>query len=118
MSIKVKGNPFPEGYTCIRCGKCCLYRHFMMTLSATSEDVSRWKREERYDILKYVSTISPDVHDLWVKNGEESHRCPFVRKDRGKPTYRCGIYETRPEVCKGYPHGKKCLNWQNLDEER
>ena len=42
--------------------------------------------------------------DLWVseRTGEEATRCPFVRKDRNRPTYRCTIYDTRPEVCRNY----------------
>ena len=97
--------PLPAwvGSACTRCGKCCLDEHYMLTLSATDEDVARWEDEGHEDILQYVDTIKPGVHDLWIKDGEELARCPFVRKDKGKPTYRCTIYETRPEACRKYP---------------
>jgi Fe-S-cluster containining protein len=88
---------------CTRCGKCCLDEHYMLTLSATDEDVARWEEEGREDILQYVDTVKPGTHDLWIRDGEELARCPFVRKDKGKPTYRCTIYETRPEACRKYP---------------
>ena len=43
--------------------------------------------------------------DLWVtSDGDELSRCPFLRKDRKGGKYKCGIYDTRPEACRGYPH--------------
>jgi len=42
--------------------------------------------------------------DLWISptTGEERPRCPFVRKDSNRLTYRCTIYDTRPQVCRDY----------------
>lgn len=88
---------------CTRCGKCCLNEHYMMTLTATARDVARWQREGRDDILRYVAKVRPGLYDLWVDDGVELSRCPFLRKDRGAATYHCRIYETRPEACRGYP---------------
>lgn len=45
------------------------------------------------------------LHDLWIdqsRDDYEASRCPFVRKDRGQPTYKCTIYATRPQVCRAY----------------
>ncbi len=85
---------------CSRCGKCCTNPHFQGGLSATVEDYERWVTEGRLDILSWCD---PDIHDLWVRSdGHEASRCPFVRKDRGKPTYTCTIHETRPQVCRDY----------------
>lgn len=98
--------PLPKwvAAACTRCGKCCLEEKYMLSLCATDVDVKRWKREGRKDILQYVYTSGPGLHDLWVnQEGEALSRCPFVRKDRGKPTYHCTIYETRPEACREYP---------------
>lgn len=75
----------------------------MMTLTATARDVARWRREGRNDILRYVAKVGPGFYDLWVDDGVELSRCPFLRKDRGAATYHCKIYETRPEACCGYP---------------
>lgn len=87
------------GAACNGCGKCCTNEYFMGTLTASSEDINRWTREGRDDILRFVKS-----GDLWIDdNGREYFRCPFVRKNRGKSTYRCTIYETRPEVCRNYP---------------
>lgn len=75
----------------------------MRSLPATKSDIRRWRKEGREDILEYVDFVGEGVYVLWVKEGVESSRCPFVRKDRGKPTYHCTIHETRPEACRGYP---------------
>jgi len=71
----------------------------MGTLTATEEDVRRWYREGRDDILRFES-----AGDLWVdsRSGWERLRCPFVRKVRNQNRYLCTIYETRPQVCRDY----------------
>jgi Fe-S-cluster containining protein len=84
---------------CTRCGRCCLNESYMGNLSATAEDVDRWEAEGRYDILRYES-----IGDLWIKNGEECTRCPFLRKDRGAERHKCRIHDTKPEECRGYPY--------------
>lgn len=94
---------------CTRCGKCCTNESFQGSLSATGEDVLRWMDERRWDILGYAYVLGPDDNpyaDLWIdaQDGEDNEktRCPFVRKDRNKSTYRCTIYDTRPQVCRDY----------------
>lgn len=88
---------------CTRCGKCCTNESYVMTLAASAKDVARWRREGRDDILRYAEKVLPGLYDLWVDDGVELSRCPFLRKDRGAATYRCRIYETRPETCRRYP---------------
>jgi Fe-S-cluster containining protein len=78
----------------------------MGTLQASGDDVKRWKAQKRWDILQYAYILGDEddpFADLWVKkNGDDAERCPFVRKDRGANTYKCMIYDTRPEVCRNY----------------
>jgi Fe-S-cluster containining protein len=89
----------------------------MTTLWATAEDVQRWIDEHRWDILQWVHVFwkgghapqnykdgVPSSADLWIspRTGFEHERCPFVRKDPNRPTYRCTIYDTRPQVCRNY----------------
>jgi Fe-S-cluster containining protein len=89
---------------CTRCGKCCLNDGYMSTLSFDRTDVARWRKQGRTDILQYVWSIFPGVHDAWIKpDGSDCTRCPFVRKDAGAATYKCRIYDTRPQVCRDYP---------------
>jgi Fe-S-cluster containining protein len=100
MTQPVPGSP------CSMCGKCCTNVSFMETLIATGEDVLRWQREGREDILRFAFILGePDnpYADLWIDDEEREHkRCPFVRKVRGSKRYYCTIYETRPRVCRDY----------------
>jgi Fe-S-cluster containining protein len=73
----------------------------MGSLYAYPEDIARWRREGRDDILRYVEIVG-EFGDLWIKNGEESERCPFVRKIPGTKKYHCRIYDTRPQICRDY----------------
>jgi Fe-S-cluster containining protein len=87
-------------HTCTHCGTCCLHGGFVSTLPPTGSDVLRWRREGHSDVLSYIEKVQSNIgSDLWIKTGGELSRCPFVRKERGKPTYECTIYETRPEAC-------------------
>ena len=96
----------PPGSPCTNCGKCCTNTSFMGTLSATGDDVKRWRREGRCDILRFAWVLGPPKDpwaDLWVDhNGDERERCPFIRKVLGQNRYLCSIYETRPQVCRDY----------------
>ena len=88
---------------CTACGKCCTQAHYMRSLPASADDVARWRREEREDILEYLDVVGIELYELWFKDGEPLQDCPFVKKKRGKNIYQCAIYETRPEVCRKYP---------------
>ena len=92
---------------CTNCGKCCINEYYMGSLQVSSEDVKRWMREGRSDILAWVNVLGEPEEpwgDLWISSqtGDEAFRCPFVRKIRGSNRYLCSIYETRPQVCRDY----------------
>ncbi len=119
------------GFKCQQCGKCC--ERGRPPLSATQEDLKRWKKERRKDILKYVDFISVTVcpkcrkgvltgkgtcitcglkakeeiiaMDLWFDfaTGNELERCPFLQKVRNQNKYQCRIHETKPRNCKEFP---------------
>jgi len=103
-------------FECKRCGKCCV--KFTGTLSATKEDILRWRKEGRDDIIAYVYFMGDDWGDLFFhpETGGEIHdRCPFLRKIRNKNEYKCMIEETKPEVCRNYPHGRKCIKNEDMN---
>lgn len=87
---------------CERCGWCCVSLGGI--LSATREDLERWERERRQDILaKCDAPIFEGAEevDIWLdKDGEIAHICPWLRKDKTK--WKCIINDTKPEVCKKY----------------
>ena len=95
------------GSPCTNCGNCCTNADFMGSLSATGEDVRRWRHEGRDDILRFAHVLGSPRDpwaDLWVddRTGIERNRCPFVRNVPGTKRYLCSIYETRPQVCRDY----------------
>jgi Fe-S-cluster containining protein len=89
---------------CTQCGRCCTNPRFMGGMEASSEDLDRWRREGRYDILQYAGILG-SFADLWIspRTNNEMNRCPFVRKRRNLPIYDCTIYDTRPQICREYP---------------
>ena len=101
---------------CTQCGRCCTYAPFMETMQADADDIRRWRREKRNDILMYAyiydwkpnsvgRKMSFAFADLWIspRTNEALGRCPFVRKVRNEDRYKCTIYETRPKACREYP---------------
>ena len=92
---------------CLACGICCeLYGH---ELRATGDDLERWNREGRADLLVRVA---PDGR-LWCdpQTGEILEDCPFLVR-LGPDSARCRIHETKPELCRRYPtevHGRRCV---------
>jgi len=88
---------------CRRCGKCCLAGFIAY---ADAEDLERWEREKRQDILAMIE----NEHAVWMgdhlisaDDGHCLHGCPFLTWD-GDHTL-CGIYDTRPRVCRDYRPG-------------
>ena len=107
---------------CTQCGRCCTNENFMGSLAASGEDVRRWRKEGRGDILEWVwifGDADDPWGDLWINSAEhEAQRCPFVRKVRGQDKYVCRIYETRPAVCRAYPQNvehMKAVNCEMLE---
>jgi Fe-S-cluster containining protein len=79
--------------------------------SADTEDVDRWEREGRFDILEWVDLSLRDLGmmDLWLDptTGDEATRCPWLRKVPRQDRYVCRIHDTKPRHCREYPKSKK-----------
>jgi len=118
-------------FQCLRCGECCNDQR-----AVYREDIETWMIDLRYDILEHVDCfekgwctshcdlVEPcDDCDDTIKEivtNSYSGRCPFVRKVRNKPYYKCRIHDTRPEECRGYLCEKSLLiaylNWDDIEE--
>lgn len=86
---------------CNGCGKCCLKYGKGSGLGCASEnDLARLR--DRPDI---VSWIYPFPLDLWVSpaTGEETTKCPWLKKLSNRESYKCRIHDVRPDVCRNYP---------------
>jgi len=101
-------------------------------LYATENDMQLWRNEGRKDILAWVDIVTvgdgiPVSYDLWINPrdpGRPVFRCPWLRKIRNKPFFKCRIYDVRPEVCRKFPKNKKhalsnkCPGYRKLNGRR
>ncbi len=92
---------------CRRCGKCCLTDFIAYV---TAEDLARWRREGREDILGMVER----EHAVWAgdrlvssESGKDILGCPFLAWEGDHST--CTIYETRPGVCRRFKPASSAL---------
>jgi len=96
-----------ENYACTRCGQCCLALDFHK--ECTAEDVARWKRDGRQDILAWVGReAGPDGevgYRIWRYPGTPlyTETCPWLRRVPGDKAFVCAIQDAKPEVCRSYP---------------
>lgn len=117
-------------FQCLRCGQLCNDGRVVET-----EDIRRWLDEGRSDILEHVCCCSKNVFcgelvgtdpcddcSMTIKEivADTNGRCPFVRKVRNKPYYKCRIHDTKTEECSGYLCMKSVpvahLNWNSVEE--
>jgi len=81
---------------CQTCRKCCIGTEIRLT----PEDIERWKKEDRLDILLCINPLIGESRQLIKK--ENSNECFFLTRD-GK----CSIQETKPYICKKFPVSRK-----------
>ncbi len=82
---------FGSSNPCSPCIRCCQGQ----LIKITEEDILRWKREQRYDILLCMETWTDGIPFLIQK--KDKTECTFLT-DKG-----CSIHETRPEICVKFP---------------
>jgi Fe-S-cluster containining protein len=84
-------------FECQHCADCCKN----LRVDVTYSDITRWKREGRWDILQRVALA--EGHDgrmdfcLYETTASKS-QCPFLFEDN-----RCRIHPTKPQVCRHFP---------------
>jgi len=92
--------------TCKRCGKCCLSAY----APASEEDIERWRREEKKEILLVMEhSEAAWAGDIVVssENGKILFNCPFLRYEGEYCS--CTIYEDRPTTCRAFKPGSSEL---------
>jgi Fe-S-cluster containining protein len=101
-----------DGFTCKQCGRCCRLLGIEYDLYVDQEDVRRWEREGRDDILAWVAPavyhygeydfpVDPDTGDEVVGT------CPFLIRDPRQGVARCRIHDTRPRDCGLFPRSRE-----------
>jgi Fe-S-cluster containining protein len=105
-SMEKRENNETSTVTCQRCGKCCMSAY----VPATEEDMEKWRREEKKEILRAMEHSKA----LWAgdvvvssEDGRILFSCPFLRYE-GK-YYSCTIYEDRPKTCRAFKPGSSEL---------
>lgn len=91
-------------HTCRRSGDCCIIH--WGSFEATHDDIVRWRRQGREDILGYLSIDSSDPCSLRGLFTTES--CPFLKKEEQSELCSCAIHDTKPFYCKIYPDDGVC----------
>lgn len=92
---------------CACCGNCC--EAFGGHLNASKQDLERWQREGREDLLSRVNRLGW----IWVDPVTKARQdlCPFILKIDDEKKI-CSINETKPAMCRAYPtlaHSRRCL---------
>ena len=100
-----------EDFHCQQCGKCCRTLDYHDEI--TKEDVMRWKRLERIDILDWVGVFKKNhqetVYRIWMKPGTRkfADTCPFLHKKPAENRWICQIHDVKPQICRQYPVSRK-----------
>ena len=100
--------------TCRHCGKCCLAD---FVAYVRDEDILRWQREGRSDILSVIEkehAVWAGDHLISSDNGRYLRGCPFLMNKENQ--LLCFIYETRPAVCRNFVPASSeiCPLWKPL----
>ena len=102
-----------EKFKCVQCGNCCLNLNDAFCTTADPEDLIRWEKEGRWDILEWVDSIpmieNHYVHDIWISPVTRDNivRCPWLRKLPNQDKYICRILDAKPAHCGAYPISRK-----------
>ncbi|MCK4313641.1 YkgJ family cysteine cluster protein [Candidatus Bathyarchaeota archaeon] len=93
-----------EVVECEKCGRCCRNTKWTVNLNSrlVREDIERWRREGRQDILQYVLVFEGLGGDLLDLNRMFLSTCPFLKKGKDRK-YMCSIHGTKPFACRVTP---------------
>ncbi|RLI97925.1 MAG: hypothetical protein DRO99_02055 [Candidatus Aenigmatarchaeota archaeon] len=109
-------------WKCVQCGKCCFMYGTM--IPATDQDMERWEKEGRNDILDRTKVIRDPATgriiaaELWFDpyTGKSYAYCPWIKRKKeraglkqrdksGNPSgdkVYCQIHDTKPQYCRDY----------------
>ena len=104
-------------YDCKKCpGYCCSYP----LIEVSKTDIARLAKH--FDVDYATAEERFTLYDKEEKvRGLRKQKDEFfgqVCRFFDTKARRCGVYEARPEACRGYPYSKTCGYWQFLKFER
>ncbi|HJQ26819.1 MAG TPA: YkgJ family cysteine cluster protein [Blastocatellia bacterium] len=107
---------------CVLCGKCCMSMAFYGgAVDDESRDEIQWMELHGFKI-DYVK--AGDAMDYYFTIPQRCNALQETRGDDGLMRYTCGVYETRPQMCRDYdgsikgPLGVKDCFWRLEKEGR
>ncbi len=98
----------PQGFSCRRCGHCCLHLVDAYRGCVSDADLQRWRAAGRDDILARVESLDLGrgnvLHMAWIDpaSGEEVDRCPWL-SELPQGGFGCTIEAVKPDHCRAYP---------------
>ena len=111
---------------CRRCGTCCINQGYNFPVE--KNDLKRWINQNQIKILRHLKVrlnqgkwfcgdelkaeqIKSAEAWLWFSpRGKKLRKCPFLRKERNKSTYKCLINDTKPDRCRKWKPWKYGLS--------
>ena len=88
---------------CLRCGKCCNHMFLPFTPDQLWEGYKNWLHSKSNGWKPdEVYLIAPMLRLIRKAGNGGYYRCLHLEMNSNNKA-TCGIYEYRPEMCKGYP---------------
>ncbi len=85
---------------CLECGKCCMSMTFFGgDVDEESRDEIRWMELHGFKI-DYVR--NGDGEDYYFTIPQRCNALEEIKTESGATNYVCGVYETRPQMCRDY----------------
>ena len=100
-----------DAFVCRQCGRCCRTLDYQQEV--TAEDIARWRKQGRSDILEWVGIFKKDGcetgYRIWVVPGtrQPAKQCPFLEKIASENRWICKIHSVKPTICRNYPVSRK-----------
>ncbi len=91
------------GFICSHCGHCC--RDLTYKSDCTKNDVARWRKAGREDILTRVKYRGKGAYEIWADpdSGRILDGCPWLVQDAKTGRHQCQIHDLKPDTCREYP---------------
>jgi len=108
---------------CKRCGRCCIIEGRILGIEKT--DLKRWMTQNRSDILEHLRIWLINDEKIrgtelkteqleqinftegWFSpKGRRLNKCPFLKKEKNKPEFKCLIHDTKPNRCRDFKLGQ------------
>lgn len=94
-------------FECKQCGQCCHSMSATMILEDMSREPRLWDVAVPIHKVGNPRTMAYMVekqHPFVINKIHRGAACPFLNTIN-----ECTIHSTRPQICRDYPHGKKCM---------